>query len=390
MKIAVITPFLPYKNATHAGGVYTWHLIEHLCKNHGVTLFTRVHKNEGSQLQQINTNFEKIHFLEYMSSTKSSIFKKLSTIISYLYFFKMVRGKLKNQKFDLIQIEYSESTYFLGKLNSKLLLNLHDVVGLRYAREIDNQNNPFSESVSYIKKMMYEFLENVSVRKTNMIFVRTDYEKHYLRTRFPEKKIEVVPLMMNEDANPDPIYSMKENANHLLFTGALDRKYNEETSIYIISEIFSIISRDFPEIKLILGGNNPGDRLKEMAANSENISLTGYVKDFDQLYQSGGIFISPVFSGGGMLYKNLQAMWFGLPVITTTFGNLGINAENGLEVLIANKSSEFIDSIKRLQNKEFYQKISHNGKNLVHRQYNAERVLTDYDNHISDCIHGMD
>jgi len=91
-----------------------------------------------------------------------------------------------------------------------------------------------------------------------------------------------------------------------------------------------------------------------------------------------------------MLYKNLQAMWFGLPVITTTFGNLGINAENGLEVLIANKSSEFIDSIKRLQNKEFYQKISHNGKNLVHRQYNAERVLTDYDNHISDCIHGMD
>jgi glycosyltransferase involved in cell wall biosynthesis len=349
-----------------------------------------VHKNEGSQLQQINTNFEKIHFLEYMSSTKSSIFKKLSTIISYLYFFKMVRGKLKNQKFDLIQIEYSESTYFLGKLNSKLLLNLHDVVGLRYAREIDNQNNPFSESVSYIKKMMYEFLENVSVRKTNMIFVRTDYEKHYLRTRFPEKKIEVVPLMMNEDANPDPIYSMKENANHLLFTGALDRKYNEETSIYIISEIFSIISRDFPEIKLILGGNNPGDRLKEMAANSENISLTGYVKDFDQLYQSGGIFISPVFSGGGMLYKNLQAMWFGLPVITTTFGNLGINAENGLEVLIANKSSEFIDSIKRLQNKEFYQKISHNGKNLVHRQYNAERVLTDYDNHISDCIHGMD
>ncbi|MBT4732506.1 glycosyltransferase family 4 protein, partial [Candidatus Woesearchaeota archaeon] len=362
MKIAVITPFLPYKNATHAGGVYTWHLIEHLCKNHIVTLYTRVHKKESKQFQKINTNFEKIHFLEYMGSTESSIFKKLSTIISYLHFYKMVKSKLKNQKFDLIQIEYSESTIFLGKLNSKLLLNLHDVVGLRYAREIDNQNNPFLNSANYIKKMLYEFLENYSVRKTDMIFVRTDFEKHYLKTRFPEKKIEVVPLMMDEDANTNPINAVKENASHLLFTGALDRKYNEETSIYIISEIFPKISIYIPEIKLILGGNNPGDRLKEMAAKSDRISLTGYVRDFDQLYQSGGIFISPVYSGGGMLYKNLQAMWFGLPVITTTFGNLGINAENGLEVLIANKSSEFIDSIKRLQNKEFYQKISHNGK----------------------------
>ena len=386
MKIALITPFLPYKNATHAGGVFTWYLVDHLCKNHKVTLYTRAHQKEGKELQQINSIFENIHYIEYTDAKESTILKKLSTIISYLYFYKMVRKKLKNKNYDLIQIEYSESVFFLGKLYSKLVLNLHDVVGLRYAREIENQNNNLLRYISYFKKLLYEFLENYSIRKTDLIFVRTGFEKRYLNTRFPNKRIEIVPLMMGAVDNSQISSTTKRNVNLLLFTGALDRKYNEETAVYIATKIFPLISKHLPEIKLILGGNNPSEKLKKMTAESDRISLTGYIKDFDQLYQSGGIFISPVFSGGGMLYKNLQAMWFGLPVITTTFGNLGINAKNGLEILIGDNSAEIIDLVKQLQDKDFYQKISQNGKYLVRHKYNADRVLNDYNTHISNCM----
>ena len=81
----------------------------------------------------------------------------------------------------------------------------------------------------------------------------------------------------------------------------------------------------------------------------ENIKLLGPVDDVSSVYAEADMVVNPVFSGGGLKIKNVEALSFGKPVITTAAGAAGIEAAGDSGALeVCGTASEFAASISKI------------------------------------------
>ena len=67
-----------------------------------------------------------------------------------------------------------------------------------------------------------------------------------------------------------------------------------------------------------------------------------------RLVRGLGVVVAPVFAGGGMRIKVLEAMAQAKPVVATTIGAGGIEVENERDILIADDAVSFADAVIRL------------------------------------------
>ncbi len=70
-----------------------------------------------------------------------------------------------------------------------------------------------------------------------------------------------------------------ETPNRLVFTGSMDWLPNEDGVVYFIKEILPLIRQEAPDLFSTVVGRNPSQRLKDLAARTANVHLTGWVED---------------------------------------------------------------------------------------------------------------
>src|SRR5258708_30935059 len=80
----------------------------------------------------------------------------------------------------------------------------------------------------------------------------------------------------------------------------------------------------------------------------QGVVVTGLVDDVKHYLARAMISIAPLFVGTGTKLKILEALGAGLPVVTTTIGIEGIEAKDGIDLLIADTAEEFADHCTRL------------------------------------------
>jgi glycosyltransferase involved in cell wall biosynthesis len=91
------------------------------------------------------------------------------------------------------------------------------------------------------------------------------------------------------------------------------------------------------------------------------------------------VVVAPLFVGGGMIFKVLQAMSFGVPVVSSTVANEGIQARDGTEILIADDAGEFANRIAAVMNDpELWQRISSGAHAFANERYSWDVVIEDY------------
>jgi glycosyltransferase involved in cell wall biosynthesis len=87
------------------------------------------------------------------------------------------------------------------------------------------------------------------------------------------------------------------------------------------------------------------------------------------------VFVSPILVGGGIIVKILDAMAAGIPVVTTKYGNEGIGAMSGEEVLVADATDTYADAVVRLlSDPEANRRIGERGRDFVRGAYSAEAI----------------
>ena len=72
----------------------------------------------------------------------------------------------------------------------------------------------------------------------------------------------------------------------------------------------------------------------------DNVQLLGPMEALDSLYRQTDIVINPVFAGGGLKIKNVEALSFGKPVITSTAGVIGLEGAQEVGALVACEGTE--------------------------------------------------
>ena len=134
----------------------------------------------------------------------------------------------------------------------------------------------------------------------------------------------------------------------IVYVGSLGWYPNAEAMIYFSREIWPLLKREIPSIKLNLVGDGPPKELVEFGKKDPAFRLLGLVDDVRPYILKSAVYVVPITVGGGTRLKILDAMALGKAIVSTSIGCEGINTIDGENIMIADTPREFVEKIARL------------------------------------------
>ena len=131
------------------------------------------------------------------------------------------------------------------------------------------------------------------------------------------------------------------------FIGSLDFRPNQDAVMWILDELWPRVVERMPDARLSIAGSSPPDALRRRA-RERGVHLLGDVDDAEAFLRTMSVVIAPLFAGGGMRIKVLEAMALEKPVVATTIGAGGVDVQHGRDLLIADDVESFAGAVVRL------------------------------------------
>ncbi|HEX6504799.1 MAG TPA: glycosyltransferase [Terriglobales bacterium] len=249
--------------------------------------------------------------------------------------------------------------------STPVVVDTFDVHFLREAREAATANDPvLARRAQETKRREFSIYGQV-----DMVLTVTDEDRQVLLREDPGLNVAVVP---NIHAFPDHI-SARSARRDLLFVGGFSHTPNVDAVLYFCREIFPLVLRQLPELKVWVIGNAPPAEV--VALSSENVVVTGYVGYLAPFLESALISIAPLRFGSGMKGKIGEAMAWGLPVVTTSIGAEGMGLQPGVDALIADTPQEFAGAIIRLHEEpDLWASVVAKARERVQREWSPDAV----------------
>lgn len=402
MRILFLTQIIPYP--LDAGPkVKTWHVLQYLAnQNHEIHLLSFIRPEEKPFLP----------VMEKLCSDVSTVDIHRSRLADVAYW---ARSQISGRPF---LIERDDIRDMRALVERKLAENAFDVIHAdqltmcQFALDIDKEYNLQNSSVirvfdahNAVWKIVKRIEENASFYLKIPLALEAKRIKRYeativsqfeqtLAVTEPDRQALVEAVNEFEPAQahrelPISVIPIAANTNELLpveriagsknilTLGTLHYPPNADGIRWFISEVFPLIQTQIPEVTLtIIGKNPPKDFLTLAAENPETIKVTGYVPDLIPYLENAGVLVVPVRVGGGMRVRILEALSYAMPVVTTTIGIEGIEAQAGRDVLIEDKAPDFAQAVVHiLDDNNLQNALGTNGRRLIEKKYDWQVVL---------------
>jgi glycosyltransferase involved in cell wall biosynthesis len=189
--------------------------------------------------------------------------------------------------------------------------------------------------------------------------------------------IHVVPcgVTLSEPTRDAPI------PNSVGFIGSLDFRPNQEAVEWIVEKLWPLVIERVPQARLSIAGSGVPAWLRRQMTGAD---FRGTVDDATAFMNSMSVMIAPLFAGGGMRIKVLEAMALAKPVVATTLGAGGLDVEHGRDILIADDAASFADAVELLlRDPQTAARIGNAARETVRSRYDndalARGLLTFYE-----------
>jgi polysaccharide biosynthesis protein PslH len=387
MKILIISNVMPYP--TDAGEkIRIFNIIKHISQTHEVSLITLIEKQHEEQFSselkkycsRVDTVLLRKHSkLEHMPGVMRYLISG-EPLHNKFVFVEEMKKKIQqitySESFDIVQIEHSIMAPYIKAIsmanNSKKVLTFHNIASLQYQRIFNTEKNIVKKIRFFINCIQMKKWEANFAMNFDLCVTMSDNEKQFLQSKNPELKVAVIP----NGVDVDKFQTLPVNfrTNNLLYIGKMDYQPNVDAVLYFVKKIFPFIKMKIRDAKFFIVGSNPSKKIKQLEKDKDVI-VAGYVTDVLPFYEQCAVSVVPLRAGGGTRLKILESMAFGRPIISTSIGCEGLNVYNNENIIISDKPEEFAwKTIELLQNVDFREKISKNGRNLVEHNYSWESI----------------
>ncbi|MGH8888782.1 MAG: glycosyltransferase [Acidothermaceae bacterium] len=122
---------------------------------------------------------------------------------------------------------------------------------------------------------------------------------------------------------------------------------NADGMRWFCADVLPNITGILPWTKLRATGSNPPASVRRLAG--AHVELTGFVPDLRDVYERARVVVVPLRFGAGVKNKTVEALQYGVPVVTTTIGAEGIEIPDALAPLIVTDDpAEFATAVLTL------------------------------------------
>ena len=401
MKILFLTQIVPFP--PDAGPkVKTYHVLRALIgQGHSVTLVSFVRPEEVPQVAALQEICEAVHVVPIRRSRIADVGYMVRSYLTTRPFLverddlrpmqKLVNKLVKEGDFHfihadqltMVQFALRGASAFPGK-KPKVIFDAHNAVWSIVERMQENARwflKPFlGIEARRVKRYEGELLKTV-----DHVLAVTDVDRVGLEEALNFSKIHtgdriapitVVPIAV--DTQKQQPVKRKAGSKNIVTLGTLHYPPNADGIRWFFNEVFPLIRKRLPDATLtIIGKNPPQDFLDLAAREPDTVKITGYVPDLIPYLEQSSLMVVPVRAGGGMRVRILEAFAYAMPVVTTTIGLEGINAELEKDVLVADTADDFANQVSELlENVSLQEKLSTNGRHLAETKYDWQVVLS--------------
>lgn len=376
MKILFVSLFLPHPKAGHAGGRYVFELLKHLSKRHTISLATRIERSESEKLQDLRHFCSEVHPHFYETRSRRSFLDIVSLLSNYLTFSRFADRLIARGGYDLVQVEWVETAFLIRHHGIPMVLDAHDVMTKPFQRRAEQASGlkrPVTRAIAYAAKCV----ELSIMRRFNRIITLSDFDREYLRNLWPVAPADAVPIPAGMDLTENQYERQKDT---ILFLASFKyRPLNVVAALWFYREVFPLVRSEVPTARFIIAGSGPPPELLALAADP-GVTVTGFVNDLDRCHKEVAVFVAPILTGGGIIVKLLDALAAGTPTVTTPYGNEGVAATPGRDLLVADEPRAFAAAVvKLLRDREHAEQLGRNGQLYVMEHFGSEPLMARLD-----------
>ncbi len=263
--------------------------------------------------------------------------------------------------------------------NAAIIYQCHDLHYLRLRREAELENNP----AILEEANLYEEKEDSIFTGSDVVLTFSEAEAKFIQGRFPHKQIFTVPLFFYRDVRePERDFSQRHD---LLFVGACAHTPNRDAIAWFCSEVLPHIQQQIPAIVLNVVGADPARDISSL--QSESIRILGRLSEgeLQSLYDSTRLMVVPLRFGAGVKGKIIEALYNGVPIVSTAIGLEGIGGIDRLASAQDSPADFAAEVVALYQAEKKLEELSRRGSKLVADNFTFRRTADLMNRILSTC-----
>lgn len=411
MKILVITPYLPYANAPHGGSAILFTLLRELVQSHQIFLATMYEPDEVAKLDEVKTLFELVCAVPKRESALVAIQARRSSLGGYL---KTLRTLLVSTAqyaatfFGIYARAYPDQKAFLQRTVQAIAAVQPDIIQIEYGyfcRLFARRLAPYGVTVGVAHDvefkpalrmalatkgldrlaawMRYAFIRRAELkayRYVRKVYALSAFDAKLLRDAAPSLSVGV--RRSSVDTPSFDVRTCHRENNMILFVGALYRPENLSAVHFLIDDVMPIVWEKVPQAHVhLVGAGASHDFLQHVQGLP--VVVHGYQERLADFYMRATLAVVPLFVGGGIIVKLLDALAYGVPTVASSIANEGVGAMPERDILIADDAVTFAQQILfLLQSPERRTLLSEHAYAFVRQAFNAQesaaQLIADY------------
>lgn len=379
MNILMLTPYLPYPLVS-GGQIRTYNLLKNLHKQHNITLFAYIRKDEERKyIENLKPYCTKIRVFKRrpvwsMYNILRSTFSfdpLLVTMYRSRELEQAIAEELEHGSYDLIHAETFYMVPNIPKTQLPIILVVQTIEHLGYMEFTRRFKYLFLKPFLYWDVGKIKKWEERYWKGATRLIAMSDEDKEYISKRVPE--VGAIDVVENGVDIPFFLEVKKQLTKDfvVLFVGTFKWLPNVEAVEYLVKEVWSQVRDVIEGAKLWIVGNSPTPHIMSFMDRDPSILVKGKVADIRDAYKHANVLLAPVWSGKGTRYKILEAMATETPVVATSLAVEGLGVEPGVHALVSDNARALAeDTIRLSQDLALARKLAKNGLELVKKQYN--------------------
>ncbi|MBC7865561.1 MAG: glycosyltransferase, partial [Bacteroidia bacterium] len=250
----------------------------------------------------LDTRIKPHHAFLNLFSSESYNIKRFDSVLLH----QKLAEIFKREKFDCVLLDSLFVSPYISTIRkfskAKIILRSHNIEHNVWERFAANEKNPLKKRYLNLLSKRLKKYESESMQLVDGVAAISDDDVSFIKKNF-KTAVEFVPFGY-EIKNDVDFSSIKNNAAY--FIGAMDWFPNLEAGNWIVEHLLPELKTELNSFHLTLAGMNmPGEFFK---TQSENFSVRGKIENAEIFVKDFGILLAPIFSGGGLKIKVVEAM----------------------------------------------------------------------------------
>lgn len=249
-----------------------------------------------------------------------------------------VMGELP--KYDLVWLHNMRTPNTLGRWAwPKSVMDVDDIPSTFYRTVREQATGLGARWSAGLKLLVARRREHFLAERFNVVSVCSEADRQYLGL---QQKVHVIP---NGFARPagEPL-RQPVTPPRIGFIGTFDYPPNVASVRWFINECWPRVKQQVPDARLrLIGKGSEG-----VAAGARDVDALGWVADPAGEIASWSVMSVPVRTGAGTRVKIAEGFSRKCPIVSTSLGAFGYDAQHGRQLFLADSAPDFADACVRV------------------------------------------